>query len=136
LKTENGERRIGDVKWRNMEKFRFRKWKVYNDSQELFSIILKIVKELPKEFRFEIGSQMIRAALSVALNIAEGSGKTTDKELNRFLNISLGSLYETIAALDALKINGMIQEKLYTSASDLTEQIASQLGGLKKKLKC
>jgi len=73
LKTENGERRIGDVKWRNMEKFRFRKWKVYNDSQELFSIILKIVKELPKEFRFEIGSQMIRAALSVALNIAEGS---------------------------------------------------------------
>lgn len=119
-----------------MEKFRFRKWKVYSDSQELFSLVLKIVKDLPKEFRFEIGSQMIRAALSVALNIAEGSGKTTDKELNRFLNISLGSLYETIAALDAMKINGMINEKLYTSASDLTEQIASQLGGLKKKLKC
>ncbi len=54
-----------------MEKFRFRKWKVYNDSQKLFSLILKIVKDLPKEFRFELGSQMIRAALSVALNIAE-----------------------------------------------------------------
>jgi len=118
-----------------MEKFRFRKWKVYDDAQELFSLVLQIVRGLPKEFRFEIGSQLIRATLSISLNIAEGSGKTTDKELNRFLNISLGSLYETIAALDALKRNQMINEKLYVSASDLAEQIASQLGGLKKKLK-
>ena len=117
-----------------MEKFRFRKWKVYNDSQKLFSLILKIVKDLPKEFRFEIGSQMIRAALSVALNIAEGSGKTTDKELNRYLNISLGFLYETMAAMDALKLNGMVQEERYDEAMKRIDGISNQLDGLKKTL--
>ena len=67
-----------------MDKFRFLNWKVYKDSRELFSFVLKIVKKLPKEFRFELGSQIIRSAFSVTLNIAEGSGKASDKELNHF----------------------------------------------------
>lgn len=118
-----------------MDTFRFRKWKVYDDSQNLFSLTLKIVKELPKEFRFEVGSQIIRSSLSVALNIAEGSGKATDKELNRFLDISLGSLYETLATLDVLRRNDMIDPNRYSEVVDMIEQIASQLGGFKKKLK-
>ncbi len=68
-----------------MEKFRFLKWKVYQDSKELLSLILKLIKKLPKEYRFELGSQVIKSALSVILNIAEGSGKGSDKELNRFI---------------------------------------------------
>ena len=56
-----------------MNKFRFLEWKVYQDSQELFTFILRSTKKLPKEFRFELGSQLIRSALSVVLNIAEGS---------------------------------------------------------------
>ncbi len=74
------------------------------------------------------------AALSVALNIAEGSGKTTDKELNRYLNISLGFLYETMAAMDALKLNGMVQEERYDEAMKQIDGISNQLGGLKKTL--
>ena len=62
-------------------------WKVYKDSQELFKLVLKIVKKLPREFRFELGSQLTRSAFSVILNIAESSGKASDKELNRYINI-------------------------------------------------
>ena len=94
-----------------MKKFRFLEWKVYGDTKELFAQILGLVKKLPREFRFELGSQLIRAGLSVILNIAEGSGKSTDKELNRYFDIALGSLYEVLAACDVMKDNNFITEE-------------------------
>ena len=117
-----------------MDKFRFLKWKVYKDSQELFKVILMVVKKLPREYRFEIGSQIIRSALSVILNIAEGSGKNSDKELNRFFDISLGSLYEVLASVDTLLSNKLIEKFEFDDVFDKIKNISDQLGGFKKKL--
>ena len=100
-----------------MEQFRFLKWKMYSDAKFLFQEVLKVVKELPKEYRFDLGSQMTRSSFSVMLNMAEGSGKDSAKELNRFLDISLGSLYETLAALDILHDCGLIPMKEFSSLS-------------------
>ncbi len=117
-----------------MKKFRFLDWNVYIESQNLFSYILKLAKKIPKEFRFELGSQIIRSSHSVILNIAEGSGKTSDKELNRFIEISLGSLYETVACADSLKKNGLITEEDFINVLGYATSISNQLGGFKKKL--
>jgi len=117
-----------------MEKFRFLKWKVYRDTKELFILILNIVKKLPKEYRFELGSQLIRASLSILLNIAEGSGKNSDKELNRFIDISLGSLNETLAAMDVLKDVKLITDNEFNKVLELISEISNQLGGFKKKI--
>lgn len=117
-----------------MEKFRFLKWEVYRDAKELFRIILKIVKKIPKEYRFELGSQTIRCGLSVILNIAEGSGKTSDKELNRFLNISLGSINELLAAIDILRDNEFITQDEFNEIYKKIDSISNQLGGFKKLL--
>ena len=73
-----------------MKKFRFLDWPVYKDARRLFVILLVIVKNLPKEFRYEMGSQISRAGFSVVLNIAEGSGKHSDSELNRILILPSG----------------------------------------------
>ena len=78
---------------------------------------------------------MIRSALSVNLNIAEGSGKSSDKELNRFLNIALGSLHETLAAVDMLRYVKMVTDKEFEIVAKKVEIISNQLGGFKKKLK-
>ena len=110
------------------------KWQVYKDAKELFSIILKLVKKLPREFRFELGSQLIRAGLSVILNIAEGSGKSTDKELRRYLDISLGSLNEVLSACDVMKDNNFITKEEFKRVFQKVEDISNQLGGFKKKL--
>jgi four helix bundle protein len=88
--------------------FRFLSWKVYRDAQRIFLEILKIVRRLPADIRYSLGSQLIRSALSIILNIAEGSGRGTDKELNRFFNIAIGSINEIIAALDTLREAGHI----------------------------
>ena len=117
-----------------MKQFRFLDWKVYQDSQELFSFILGLVKKLPPEHKFGLGSQILRSASSISLNIAEGSGKQSEKELNRFIETSLGSLYETLANLDTLKINGFINQKEFELGREKLSNICSQLGGFKKKL--
>lgn len=118
----------------SMDQFRFLNWGVYRDAQELFSLTLKFVKKLPKEYRFELGSQIIRSSFSVVLNIAEGSGKSTDKELNRYLNISLGSLYEVLASIDILRRNDLLMDSEWIDVMERVRRISSQLGGFKKKL--
>lgn len=118
-----------------MEKFRFLNWNVYKDARELFSAALVLTRKLPKEFRFELGSQIIRSAFSVVLNIAEGSGKTSDKELNRFIEIALGSVSETLAAVDILHFNQLITEEDFGAMQDKLFSISNQLGGFKKHLK-
>ncbi len=117
-----------------MDKFRFVNWKVYQESQELFTFILKLVKKIPKEYRFELGSQVIRSSFSIILNIAEGSGKSSDKELNRFFEIALGSVYETMAATDTLLHNKFITQDEFANVVQKADSISKQIGGFKKKL--
>ena len=91
----------------------------------MFSLLLRAVKKLPKEYRFELGSQIVRAGISVILNIAEGSGKATDKELNRYFNIALGSLNETLAAVDILKDNSFITNEEFNAFFKKINEISS-----------
>ena len=114
--------------------FRFLEWEVYRDAKNLLARILQIVRRLPPEYRFEIGSQIIRSALSIVLNIAEGSGKHSDRELNRFIEIALGSVNETLAATDILLDNQLITKEELKALYENLESIAKQLGGFKKKL--
>jgi len=114
--------------------FRFINWPVYEDAKLFANNCFSIVKRLPREYRFEIGSQIIRSSTSVALNIAEGSGKSSDKDFNHFLNISTGSLFETIAALDILRDNSLLVDAEFSEISLLAIKVASQLKGLKKSL--
>jgi len=117
-----------------MNQFRFLEWKIYTDAQSLFSLVLKIVKKLPKEYRFEIGAQLVRSALSVVLNIAEGSGKKSDKELGRYLDIALGSLYETLACVDTCKSESLVALSEFQLVKEKITEIANQIGGFKRKI--
>ncbi len=118
-----------------MKRFRFLDWKVYKHSKELFAFTLKIVRKIPKEYRYEIGSQLIRSSLSVVLNIAEGAGKNSDKELNHFFDISLGSLFEVFATADVLRENKLMDDSDFSTISEYVESIGDQLGGFKKSIK-
>jgi four helix bundle protein len=54
-----------------------------------------IAVKFPKEERYELTTQLLRAALSVPLNIVEGRGRYTDKDFVHFLDMSLGSTNES-----------------------------------------
>ncbi len=117
-----------------MRSLRFLDWQVYKDARRLFVLLMQIVKTLPKEYRYEIGSQIVRSGLSVVLNIAEGSGKHSDAELNRFFDIALGSLFESVAAVDVLREVKLVTDITFRQVEESATSISDQLGGFKKKL--
>ena len=72
-------------------------FRTYNLALELYKACRKI------NSRREINDQLWRASLSVCLNLAEGSGKSSLKDRARFYEISLGSLRETQCILQILE---------------------------------
>lgn len=67
---------------------------VWKRSIKLAVNIYKLTSALPTEEKFGLVSQLRRCAVSVPSNIAEGSGRKTNKEFSQFLSISYGSLCE------------------------------------------
>jgi four helix bundle protein len=72
---------------------------VYKYSQSLTLEVYKITKELPESEKFNLISQLRRAALSVHLNLAEGSSRKSELEKKRYYEIARGSVVEIDAAL-------------------------------------
>jgi len=114
--------------------FRFLDFKVYKDSKLFYKELVLVTKVFPREY-WELGDQLRRCLLSVCLNIAEGSGKASDKEFNRYLNNSLGSINEAAACLDIACEAGLISNPVTKTFLLRAKQIADQLGGFSKKLK-
>ena len=115
-----------------MKTFRFLDFAVYIKSKILYSKVLQITE---KSANFSLKDQVRRAALSVVLNIAEGSAKKSDREFARFLQISLGSVNEVYACIDIMKDNHLISNAEFTNLVVSCEEIAKQLGGFSKKLR-
>ncbi len=114
--------------------FRFRKFPVYEEAIEFHRLVIRITREFPREFDY-LKLQMRRAALSVILNIAEGSAKGSDKDFNRFLSISLGSLDETIAGSEVSLREGLITKDTFDLLENKALNISNQLSGFSKLLK-
>ena len=73
----------------------FKRLIVWQKGFELYILCHKFCRKLPPEEKYEIGSQLRRAALSIPSNIAEGSAKATNAHKRLFLENALGSAYET-----------------------------------------
>ena len=72
----------------------YRQLKAWNSAQDLAVATYRVTRGLPARERYLLGDQMRRAAVSIASNIAEGSGRGTDREFAHFLRIARGSLQE------------------------------------------
>ena len=75
-------------------------WKHYSElivwqkSMDLVEEIYQLIKKLPRTEEYALSSQIRRAAISIPSNIAEGSGRKTEKEFYYFLSVARGSLME------------------------------------------
>ena len=67
---------------------------VWNSSVSLATSIYNVTKKFPDIERYGITSQLRRCVVSISSNIAEGAGRSGDKEFRYFLNIAYGSSYE------------------------------------------
>ncbi len=72
----------------------FRNWNIWKDSIHFVTDVYALTEDFPIAEKYGIISQIQRASVSIPANISEGAGRQTDKELIRFLDISLGSSFE------------------------------------------
>jgi four helix bundle protein len=72
----------------------FRRLEIWQNSIELTKSVYSILPQIPNDEKFGLKSQISRSSISIASNIAEGSGRSTNKDFSHFLGISLGSSYE------------------------------------------
>jgi four helix bundle protein len=113
----------------------YTKYKVWNDSIDLAMVIYNLTKEFPSDERFGLISQLRRAAVSIPSNIAEGCSRSSEKEFNRYLEISIGSSFEVKTQLIiAKKLNFGDQSKL-NKALELVDSISKQINALRNKVK-
>ena len=79
-----------------MKIFSFEKLNVWQKARKLSVKIYKITKVFPKDERFGLISQMRRCSVSIASNIAEGSGRHSPKDKARFTEIAYSSALELL----------------------------------------
>jgi four helix bundle protein len=68
--------------------------KIWQESRNLVKQVYLLTASFPKEEIYGLTSQIRRAAVSIPSNIAEGTGRNSDKEFLRYLEFALGSLFE------------------------------------------
>ena len=96
--------------------------------------VYRLTKSFPSEERFGLTSQLRRAVLSVATNIAEGSKRQTNPEYARFLNIAEGSLAETEYLLMVSRDLGYLPAAITKPILAEAAEIAKMLHGPRSKV--
>lgn len=113
--------------------FKFEELVVYQRSVGFADRIYSLSRKFSKDEMFGLTSQLRRAAVSISLNIAEGTSRTK-KDFSRFLDISRGSVFECLTVLKiALGQNYVTEVEFKDIESELVE-ISKMLSGLKKSL--
>ncbi|MEX0291415.1 MAG: four helix bundle protein [Flavobacteriaceae bacterium] len=112
----------------------FRKLNIWKDGMSLVQETYKSVRTFPDFEKYNLSSQLIRCAVSIPSNIAEGSSKNSDKHFNRFLENSLGSAFEWETQINIAFNEGYLPEirfkKLEEKIQTLQKMIPKFQGGL------
>ena len=109
-----------------MNQFDHERFDVYHVSIEFLVIADEIAQSLPRG-RSYLSDQLRRAALSISLNIAEGSGEFSKNDKIRFYRIARRSATECAAVLDACKALKLSEEEILTTGRSLLVRIVSML---------
>ena len=112
----------------------FRDLVVWKKSHELAQEVFNITEAFPRSYRFDVTTQLRRAALSVPTNLAEGCAAGHSKELTQFINIAKRSVSETQYLLWFACERALVKEDWYRVLDERYEEVNRMLGGLKRSL--
>lgn len=114
--------------------YKFQRLEVYQLALEYVDAVYDLSRHLPDLERFNLRSQIERAATSIVLNIAEGSTGQSDAEQARFLGLALRSFLETIACWDLIERRAYLSPKELTRIRDLGHRLFIKIQAFRKKL--
>jgi four helix bundle protein len=115
-----------------MNDFYYRKLDSYNLAKQLVKTVYMLLTKFPDFEKHALCDQMRRAAISIPSNIAEGTGRFSLKDRIRFLDISYGSLCETMCQMEIAYEQNYIADEEFASFELLASRTSMTITGLKK----
>jgi four helix bundle protein len=107
-------------------------WQV---SMELVANVYRLAARLPAVERYGLASQLRRAAVSIPLNIAEGFGRRSRRDLSRFLTVAQASLREVQTLIEVIVMLEYLGPEALDAATNLTNRTGFLLHRLKRSLR-
>jgi four helix bundle protein len=98
----------------------YKKLLIWQNGMDIVEEVYKVAGLLPNEEKYGLRSQATKAAVSIVLNIAEGSAKTSKKDYKNYLGISLGSAFEVETVL-------LIIVRLRLADKDVIEKLLEEV---------
>lgn len=110
-------------------RFRFEKLEVWQEAQKINQTVYRLTEKFPRHEMFSMTSQIRRASISITANIAEGSGRNSDRDFAHFLEQSYGSLMEVASffylALDEHYPTEQELEPLFEELEKLAKRVVA-----------
>ena len=115
-----------------MTAYSFEKLECWQHARQLAVWTYVVTKEFPSEEKFGLVSQMRRAAISIASNIAEGTSSKTSKDQAHFSTIAYSSTIELLNDLIITQDLNLLSIDLYEQGRALIEKQTLMIAGLRK----
>lgn len=113
---------------------KYKELKVWQKAVQLSTEVYKLSALLPAEEKYGLTSQMRRAAVSIASNIAEGAGRTSNKEFKQFLAIASGSCYELETQLTIATNVELVDKEESAKLIEILTEVMKMIYMLRKSL--
>ena len=113
--------------------FAYRELKVYQYAREYAKYVYGIIDQcFPEYEKYALGDQLRRASISITSNLAESTGRYSTKEQIHFIEISFGSLYETMSQLELSHDVGYITQVQLSEVEQQVSTIAKLMSGYRE----
>ena len=113
----------------------FTKLQVWQKAHTFTVNLYKITGNFPSEEKYGLTNQVRRAAISIESNIAEGCGRSSNKEFSRFLDIAQGSAFEVRCQLFVARDLHYLSLDKFQLLDDKITEISRMINALSQKLK-
>ena len=113
----------------------FTKLQVWQKAHTFTVNLYKITGSFPSEEKYGLTNQVRRAAISIESNIAEGCGRSSNKEFSRFLDIAQGSAFEVRCQLFVARDLHYLSLDKFQLLDDKITEISRMINALSQKLK-
>jgi four helix bundle protein len=107
---------------------------VWQKAMLLVNKAYKTTARFPDSEKYGLANQLRRSAVSVPSNIAEGHGHSNSKDYIRFLNITMGSLFELQTQLEIAYNQEYLNDEIFKLMYDDSREIEKMLGALIRSL--
>lgn len=112
----------------------YKKLHIWQEGIKLARRIYDISSKFPSNEKYGIISQMTRAAVSIPSNIAEGAGRTSNKDFANFLSIAIGSIFELHTQIVICEQIGYIDQNTLKQLEEQTFTLQQQIAAYKQRI--